>query len=319
MRTRSHDRRETEALAEKGPGRFEHFALFRIQVRRGGITAFQCLGDLGRDGRGALDPVDVDAEQTSGSLTSHGVRNNGAPVATLGQVARVAEALHERIPGAGDALGVPAGAFRFVRKAEAGNRGQYEMKGVLGGSAMCRGVGQRTYDLQQFEYGTRPAMGHDEWPRVRMTGANVDEVDVQAVDIGQVLGECVEFRFGLSPVVAALPIAHQRLELVELHSLGTVGGRLPVRPAGCAEATAQIQQRCFRNLGAERAYGIGRRGLRRVGLGKCGDGAEHRERRQCRAFQHQCPAGQRGGVDQVQDGHGRASFPVQGAALAWRS
>ncbi|MCY1527581.1 hypothetical protein D9M68_626500 [compost metagenome] len=62
------------------------------------------------------------------------------------------------------------------------------MEGVLGGPAVRRGIGQRTHDFQQLEDGPWPAVGHDERHCVRMAGANVNEVDVQAVDIRQELG-----------------------------------------------------------------------------------------------------------------------------------
>ena len=52
--------------------------------------------------------VEVDAEQPLGRLAAHRVSDDGADVAALGDVARVAEALHQLCPGARDAARAPA-------------------------------------------------------------------------------------------------------------------------------------------------------------------------------------------------------------------
>ena len=49
--------------------------------------------------------------------------------------------------------------------------------------------------------------------------ADVDEVDVDAVDGRHELRQGVQLRFGLAPVVAAAPVAHELLELRELRAL----------------------------------------------------------------------------------------------------
>ena len=47
--------------------------------------------------------VDVDAEQPLGSLAGHRVGDDGSPVAALGDIAGVAEPLHQLRPGLPDA------------------------------------------------------------------------------------------------------------------------------------------------------------------------------------------------------------------------
>ena len=63
-----------------------------------------------------LREVDVDAEQPCGPLARHRGRDRGAPVAALGDVARISESLHQHRPRAGDAVGVPAGGGGLARK-----------------------------------------------------------------------------------------------------------------------------------------------------------------------------------------------------------
>ena len=59
-------------------------------------------------------------------------------------------------------------------------------------------------------------MRHDQRQGVRMTRADVNEVDVDAVDRRHELRQGVELGLGLSPVVAGAPILDERLELREL-------------------------------------------------------------------------------------------------------
>ena len=50
----------------------------------------------------AIEQVDVDAEQPFGRLAAHRVGDGGAHVAALGDVAGVAEAVHQLRPGLRD-------------------------------------------------------------------------------------------------------------------------------------------------------------------------------------------------------------------------
>ena len=93
------------------------------------------------------------------------------------------------------------------------------MEGVLRAAAVGRRIGERTDDLEQLEDRARPAMGHDQRQRVRMMRADVDEMDVEPVDLGDELREGVQLRLDLAPVVVGLPVAHELLELCELHAL----------------------------------------------------------------------------------------------------
>jgi hypothetical protein len=48
---------------------------------------------------------------------------------------------------------------------------------------------------------------------VGVLGANVDEVDVDAVDLDDELRDGVQLRFGLSPLVVRAPMLNERSEL----------------------------------------------------------------------------------------------------------
>jgi hypothetical protein len=57
---------------------------------------------------------------------------------------------------------------------------------------MRRRVGQRTDELQLLDDRARPAVGDDQRKRIRMLRANVDKVDIDALDIGDELRQGVQ-------------------------------------------------------------------------------------------------------------------------------
>ena len=73
-----------------------------------------------------------------------------------------------------------------------------------------------------------------------MLGADVDEMDVEAVDVGDELRQGIQLRFRLAPVVGRSPVANQRLQFRELDALRLVTDRLPIGPARGGDASAQI-------------------------------------------------------------------------------
>ncbi len=84
----------------------------------------------------------------------------------------------------------------------------------------------------------------------------MDEVDVECVDLAHELRQRVELRLGLSPIVARPPIAHELLDLRELHALGLVTDGFPVRPTRRRDSAAKVHERLFRNLHFEGANRI---------------------------------------------------------------
>ena len=143
----------------------------------------------------------------------------GAYVASLGDVARVAEAVHQLRPGACDAAVLPAELGRLAREAVAGQGRQDEVERVLGGAAVGGGIGQRAYGAEQLDDRAGPAVGHDQRQRVLVPRPDVDEVDVDPVDLGRELGQRVQSRLGPAPVVLGRPVAGERLQRRQLHAL----------------------------------------------------------------------------------------------------
>src|SRR5262249_21035094 len=92
-------------------------------------------------------------------------------------------------------------------------------------------------------------MGDDDRERIRMTGAHVDEVNVDAVDGRYELRECIELCLELPPIVIGAPIADEFLQLRELRALRLI--RLLVGPAGRSKTPAKIDDLFFRNVDLE--------------------------------------------------------------------
>ena len=92
----------------------------------------------------------MDAEQPVRCLAAHRVGDGGAHVAALGDVAGVAQAVHQLRPGPGDTADVPAELGRLRGQAVAGQGRQHEVERVLGPSAVRGRVGERADDPEQL-------------------------------------------------------------------------------------------------------------------------------------------------------------------------
>ena len=151
---------------------------------------------------------------------------------------------------------VPLG---LPEKPETRHRRQDEVERVLRPCAMRDGIRERADGLEQLEHRAGPTMRHDQRQGVRVTRADVDEVNVEPVDLGHELRERVQLRFCLSPVVLGAPVADELLQFRELYALRPVIDRLPVRPSRRSNASAEIHELLFRNVDAEGADRVVRR------------------------------------------------------------
>ncbi len=159
----------------------------------------------------------MDAEQFRRRNSGHLVRDRRTPIAALRHKLRVAKPLHQHDPGTCDTDRIPAGGGRLARKSVAGHRRDHQMESVRRAAAMRRGIGQGIDDLQLLDDRARPAVGDDEGQRIVMLRANVNEVNIQTVDLGDELRQGVQPRLDLPPVVIGLPIAHELLQGRQRH------------------------------------------------------------------------------------------------------
>ncbi len=111
---------------------------------------------------------------------------------------------------------------------------------------MSHRIGQWTDDLQLLDDGTRPPVRDDHRQRIGIFRANVDEVNVEAIDFGDELRQRVQPGFDFAPVIVGRPITCEFLHGCELHALRRVGHRFPLRPPGGLDASLQVNELRFR-------------------------------------------------------------------------
>ena len=98
-----------------------------------------------------------------------------------------------------------------------------------------------------------PAVVDDEREGVLVLRTHVDEVDVQAVDLGHELRQGVQLLLDLAPVVIGGPVAREFLHRRQRHTLRFVRHGLALRPLGGLDATAQVVQSFVGHLDVEGA------------------------------------------------------------------
>src|SRR5215204_3196792 len=130
----------------------------------------------------------------------------GTDVATVGTVALIAEATHQLGPCPRDARHVPARLPHRDGEPVAWQRGRDDVEGVGRVAAVGARVGERSDDLHELHNRAGIPVADDQWERLWLRGADVQEVDVLTVDLRRELRKLVELGLPLAPVVSALPI-----------------------------------------------------------------------------------------------------------------
>src|SRR3954466_153647 len=125
--------------------------------------------------------------------------------------------------------------------------------------AMRGRVGERIDDLQLLDDRTRPSVRDDERQRILMLRANVNEMDVEAVDLGDEVRQGVQLLLALAPVVLLSPVARELLHRREGRALRQVIYGLLLWKARGDDARTQVVEIRLRDLAGERPD---RRGVR---------------------------------------------------------
>src|ERR671913_11597 len=135
-------------------------------------------------GSNSTREVGVDADQPRWRLYTHQINDLPAPIAALGDVAVVSQALHQLRPGTRDVLRAPAGARRLAGESVARHRRNHHMESVRCARAMCRRICKWIDDLQLLDDRSGPSVTDDERQRIFMFRTNVNEMNVQPIDLG---------------------------------------------------------------------------------------------------------------------------------------
>ena len=126
------------------------------------------------------------------------------------------------------------------------------MEGIRRARAVCGGVGERIDDLQLLDDRARPSVRDDERQGILVLRADVDEVDVEAVDLGDEMREGLQSGLALAPVVLLGPVTGECLHRRELGPCrGIVDGFL-LGPARGHDSRTQVIEIRFAGLDRER-------------------------------------------------------------------
>jgi hypothetical protein len=115
-----------------------------------------------------------------------------------------------------------------------------------------RRIDATRWPSEQLDDRPGPAVRHDERQRIVMPRPDVDEVDLDAVDLGGELGERIQSRLAPAQVVLARPVAGEGLHRRQLHPLGPVCNELRGRPTCRLDASAKVVEPLLRELDAVR-------------------------------------------------------------------
>src|ERR1700704_4592645 len=114
------------------------------------------------------------------------------------------------------------------------------MERVRCARSVSGGVGERIDDLELLDDRTGPPVRDDEWQGVLVLGADVDEMNVQAVDLGDEVRLAFPLRLPTGPLAVRFPGVRELLHHLERDPLRIVCHRLALRPPGRAYTPAQV-------------------------------------------------------------------------------
>ena len=171
-------------------------------------------------------------EQLRRRLRTHHVGDLRAPVAALRDVPRRSRVARiSWIQASAMWTGSQPVVVGLPGEAVSGHRRDHDVERVRGVAAVRGRVGERADDVQHLDDRARPAVRDDHRQRVLVRRPDVDEVDVEAVDLGQELREGVQPRLEPAEVVVVAPVAGELLHRRQLHALRRVGDGLLLGPA----------------------------------------------------------------------------------------
>jgi hypothetical protein len=115
---------------------------------------------------------------------------------------------------------------------------------VKGGTVDVVGVwiGQEWHERKQLDERARPAMGQDQRNAVPVPGPLMDEMNVDAVEIGAELIGRVQLALLCVPIELVGPICNQLSKVIKVSPLLPGSAWCRIRPARLADALSEVRQ-----------------------------------------------------------------------------
>ena len=195
----------------------------------------------------------MDASQTIGVGETETRGDEAAPVSALRGEAPIAQDIgHEGGEGVSDLRDAEARLAGGEGEAVAGEGGRDHGERIARIAPEARGVGEHGDDLVKLPDRSRPAVREQEGERGGSAPLRVNEVEIDARHRCGELGEGVQQRLVLSPVVVIAPVRAELLHVGEVGAEGPGGARRLVGEARAAEPLAEICEGRLGNVDAER-------------------------------------------------------------------
>jgi hypothetical protein len=207
-------------------------------------------------GREADSAVDVHSHNALRVSLGHGGCDVRAEVTALRAVPGITEPAHEFRPHPGHAFDAPPALARRTGEREPWYGRNHDVEGEGRIAAVCPWIRQQRNGLGELDERVGPPVGQDQRERAGLGGAHMQEMDVVAVDFGEVLRELVECCLVCPPVVAGAPVIGPLREVAGRHTATpVVPGHVPrqlIHPARPGQPVTQVIEVRLRNLDAER-------------------------------------------------------------------
>src|SRR5207237_54927 len=190
--------------------------------------------------RSNLQITHVNANHWLGIVQRHERGNPGPEISALSPAALVTQTTHEAVPQPGDMLVVhthltgPLGE-PVTRKGRDDD--------VKGGTVNAVGVRirQEWHERKQLDERARPAMGQDQRNAVPVSGPLMDEVDVDAVELGAELSGRVQLTLLCLPIELVGPIRKQLPKVLKVSPLLPGSAWCLIRPARFTNALSEVR------------------------------------------------------------------------------
>src|SRR5215469_921936 len=150
--------------------------------------------------------------------------------------------MHKLAPCSSNFFNRPAVLFGLRRETKTWKSGDDDMERVLCGAAVRSGVSEGIDYFEKLDDRSGPAVCQDQGLSVSVMGADVKEVNREAIELGMKLREFIESRFGSAPVVAALPILANLFDVGERRALRPIGYGFRLGPTSSAQTPLQVVQ-----------------------------------------------------------------------------
>src|SRR4029453_15914061 len=174
-------------------------------------------------------------------LQGHERGNPGPEISALSPVALVTQTTHEAVPQSGDVLIVHAHLTGPLGEPVTRKGRDDDVKGGTV-DAVSVWIGQEWHERKQLDECARPAVGQNQRNAVPVSGPLMDEVDVDAVEPGAELMECVQLALLCAPIELVGPIGQQLPKVLKVSPLLPASAWCRIGPARLTNALSEVRQ-----------------------------------------------------------------------------